>query len=81
LYPDRRKEETPPPSVTRDAEYKGVLTVIVRPDTAVFAASPPAADAGAGAGAPFAAGAGTGVPAAALSFPAAPGGGGGESEE
>jgi hypothetical protein len=71
LYPDSRKEETPPPSVARAAVYRGVFTVIVRPVAADFAASPPAADAGA----PFAAGAGTGATAAALSFPAvSPGG-------
>ena len=34
--------------------------MIVRPDTAALAASPPATDAGPGAGASFAAGAGTG---------------------
>ena len=77
MYSFRRKEEITPPSVARDAENRGVFTVIVRADAAVFAASPPATAAGAGAGPPFAAGAGT---AAALSFPAVPAGGGGAGE-
>ena len=76
LYSFRRKEEIAPPSVARDAEYRGVFTVIVRADAAVFAASPPATDAGAGAGPPFSPFAAGAVTAAALSFPAVPPGAG-----